>query len=104
MTLITRTFTREQLAALDVPASAVHTEHVQDLRWTVVRLAVFAHDGAHWRVEYQLGATEYQADADLWFGEHEVTVTRVELRPVTVERWCEVSDEDEDHTGSPVVG
>jgi len=88
-------FSREDLAELDIPASAVYTEYADEGRWAVIRWAVFAYAGQHWAVTYQLPATEEQ-ECDLWFDEDEITATRVELRETTVMKWVEV-DEDEDN-------
>ncbi len=86
----TRTFTRDELNDLEVPwEGMLQEEFTHSSRWANHYTGVFAHDGQHWQVAWQVEATEL-TDCDTWGDRREIVATRVELRDVTVQRWVPV--------------
>ena len=104
----TRTFTRDQLAALGVPPDGpkdveysdvlLADEYVATLKYTAKRRCIFfaEDDGREYAVEYEaqldVGDFEvggYAPDDHGWYGDT-VDVVEVEERPVTVMQWVPV--------------
>jgi hypothetical protein len=92
----TRTFTREQLEAWDLPGAwaddapeILHREQVDTRRWVSVHRLVFRapDDGKAYRVHYEEGLTEVQEDTDPWSADCTVDGVEVELHEVTVKQW-----------------
>jgi hypothetical protein len=82
----TKTFTRDELLAMDLPYSATEDRIVDRSRWSIHREIVFEAEGKHWRTSYSEGATEEQFE-EPWEYEPKVECVEVELREVTVKRW-----------------
>lgn len=97
----TRSFTREQLDAWDLPGAwaddspeILHREQVDSRRWVSVHELVFRapDDGKTYAVTYEQGLTESQDDTDPWNYDDEIKGVEVEQRPVTVVQWQPVKD------------
>lgn len=97
----TRTFTRDQLDAWDLPDAwaddspeILHREQVDSRRWVSVNELIFRapDDGKTYQVFYEEGLTENQDDTDPWSHDHEIKAVEVEQRPVTVMQWQPVDD------------
>jgi len=82
-----RTFTREELEALDLPWGGLHDEEVEKHRWYTLRTVVFEADGTFWSVDYADPATEMQEGMDPWFDEDTVTATEVHKVQRVTEQW-----------------
>ncbi|MGW0626470.1 hypothetical protein [Streptomyces sp. NPDC002758] len=96
----TRTFTREQLEAWDLPGAwaddspeILHREQVDSRRWVSVNELVFRapDDGLAYRVFYDQGLTEHQDGTDPWNYDKEIKATEVEQRPVVTQQWQPVN-------------
>ncbi|WP_069883484.1 hypothetical protein [Streptomyces luteocolor] len=100
--MTTRTFTRDQLAAMGVPddwdaedgqqADHLHERQVGSRRWVSVHELVFRapDDGLAYSVHYERGLTEHQDGLDAWGYADEIQATVVEQRPVVIEKWLPV--------------
>jgi hypothetical protein len=97
----TRTFTREQLDAWDLPGAwaddspeILHREQVETRRWVSVNELIFRapDDGKTYQVFYEEGLTEGQEGTDPWCDESEIKAVEVEPRQVTVTNWLPVAD------------
>jgi hypothetical protein len=100
--MTTRTFTRDQLAAMGVPndwdaedgqqAEHLHERQVDSRRWVSVHELVFraSDDGLAYSVSYERGLTEQQDGHDHWGYRDEIKAAEVEQRPVVVQKWLPV--------------
>ncbi|MER7697015.1 hypothetical protein [Streptomyces sp. NPDC096095] len=101
----TRTFTRDQLAAIGVPnlrdaepehrAEHLHDEQIDTRRWVSVHHLVFRIPGSDvpWRVEYVRGLTESQDGISPWeYAGDVIEATEVELVSTTVKEWHAVPE------------
>lgn len=97
MSNITRTFTRDELEALDLPdawdnddVKVISDEIMENSRWSIHHELIFQLKGQPadeaWRVWYSVGATESQDEAP-WQDETEVTATLVRLVERVVKVW-----------------
>jgi hypothetical protein len=99
MANLTRTFTREELDAWDLPGAwadnspeILHREQVDSRRWVSVNRLIFRapDDGKAYRLYYEQGLTESQEDTDPWNDDDEIEATAVEEQQVTVTKWVPV--------------
>jgi hypothetical protein len=106
----TRTFTRDQLDALDLPGAwaddapeILHREQVDSRRWVSVHELIFRapDDGKAYRVQYEQGLTESQDGTDPWNGDRTVEAVEVEQRTRTVEvtEWHPVDEQPQRPAG-----
>lgn len=85
-------FSREYLVnELGLPyENTIVNDIVDTTRWSVIHEIVFMNkDGKFYQTSYSEGATECQ-DESLWENESEVECYEVELKEVTVKKWCRV--------------
>lgn len=99
-----RTFTKQELKDMDLPApvgdgegcKVLSDKIVDTSRWSVHHALIFRIDGQSesqaWKVMYQRGATEYQEERP-WENEDTITATLVELVEKTVKVWQPVPAE-----------
>jgi hypothetical protein len=98
----TRTFTRDQLDALDLPGAwaddapeILHREQVDSRRWVSVHELIFRapDDGKAYRVHYEQGLTESQDGTDPWNGDRAVEAVEVEQYDQTVKAWRPIEEQ-----------
>lgn len=77
---------------LDLPYENTVIDKIVDTsRWSVIHEIVFKDNGKFYQTTYSEGATECQ-DERPWEYADEVNCYEVELREVTIKKWCRILD------------
>lgn len=90
---ITRLFSRDELADMDVPFDVVYEEIREQNRWSTYYTGVFRDPETekYYEIDWERGSTEYQ-DPDIWGGEDEILATEVEYKEVLEWKWVPLSE------------
>ena len=77
---------------LDLPyGRTIMNKIIDTTRWSIIHEIVFEDNGKFYQTTYSEGATECQ-DERPWEYESEITCYEVELKEVTIKKWCRVNE------------
>lgn len=79
---------------MDLPESALEDKILENTRWSIIHEIIFEYEGKFYRTHYSIGATECQYETP-WEYDNEVICTEVEKKPVVVEQWIPVENDND---------
>lgn len=90
---VTRLFSRDELADMDVPYNMVYEEITEQSRWYTYCTGVFRDPETekYYEIDWQQGSTEDQ-ECDVWGDEDEILATEVEYKEVVEWKWVPRSE------------
>jgi hypothetical protein len=95
--IITRTFSAEEVADLDLPYSSIEDKIIDRTRWGVIYDSIFKFEDEFWRMTWEDGATESQ-DYNSLDDEDTIIAVKVEKKEVTITKWVPVVVSDRPKT------